>query len=69
VLDELQRGFERETRTPQLSGKKTRNDAQLELFTPPGEALLAELRKVDPDETTPLDALNTLTEWKRRFDG
>ncbi len=67
VLDELQRGFERETRTPQLSGMKTRDDAQLELFTPPGEELLAELRKFDPDETTPLDALNALTEWKRRF--
>ncbi len=68
VLDELQRGFERETRTPQLSGKKTRNDPQMELFTPPGAELLDELRKLDPNETTPLDALNALTEWKRRFD-
>jgi len=68
VLDELQRGFERETRTPQLSGRKTRNDPQLELFTPLGAELLDELRKIDPDTTTPLDALRALTEWKRRFD-
>ncbi|MCH7926112.1 MAG: DNA mismatch repair protein MutS, partial [Planctomycetes bacterium] len=67
VLDELQRGFERESRTPQLTKNKTKDDAQLALFREPGEELLEELRNVDPNATTPLDALQRLTEWKKRF--
>ena len=34
-----------------------------------GEELLEELRDVDPETTTPLDALQRLTEWKKRFGG
>ena len=68
-LDELQRGFERESRTPQLTKNKTKDDAQLALFREPGEELLQELRDVDPNATTPLDALQQLTEWKKRFGG
>jgi len=67
VLDELQRGFERESRTPQLSRNKTKDDVQLPLFRDPGEDLLEALRDVDPETTTPLDALKTLAEWKERF--
>lgn len=32
VMEELQRGFERESRTPQLSGGKNKDDGQLSLF-------------------------------------
>ena len=67
ILDELQRGFERESRTPQLTKKKTRDDSQLALFRDPGDELLEELRGMDPDETTPLDALKRIQEWKNRF--
>jgi len=67
ILDELQRGFERESRTPQLARKKTRDDAQLTLFPDPGEGLLDELRSVDPDQMTPLEALQRLKEWKDRY--
>ncbi len=67
VLDELQKGFERESRTPQLSRKKTKNDAQLTLFRDPGEDLLNELRALDPDRLTPIEALQKLAEWRRRY--
>lgn len=67
VLDELQRGFERESRTPQLTRKKTRDDAQLTLFREPGDELLDELRSMDPDRITPMEALQRFVEWKKRF--
>ncbi|MGI0148278.1 MAG: DNA mismatch repair protein MutS, partial [Thermoplasmata archaeon] len=67
VMDELQRGFERESRTPQLSRGKTKEDGQMLLFREPGGELLDALRDLDPDHTTPLDALRRLQEWKERF--
>ncbi len=67
VLEELQRSFERESRTPQLSRNKTKNDAQLALFRDPGLEMLDELRSLEPDHMTPLDALKRLTDWKERF--
>ena len=54
-------------RTEQLTRKKTKDDAQLTLFREPGDELLDELRTVDPDQTTPLDALQQLKAWKDRF--
>jgi DNA mismatch repair protein MutS len=67
VLDELQRAFAKESHSPQLSRKKTRDDAQLPLFRDPGEELLEALRSVDPDRITPIEALQQLREWKARF--
>ncbi len=67
VLEELQRGFERESRTPQLTRKRTRSDDQLTLFREPGEELAEELSGVDPDQMTPLEALQRLKAWKDRF--
>ena len=66
MLDELQRGFERESRTSQLARKKTKHDAQLTLFRNPGEELRDELRGLDPDRMTPLEALQRIKEWKDR---
>lgn len=68
ILDELQRGFERESRTPQLTKEKTRDDSQMALFRDPGEALLEELRGMDPNQTTPIEALKLIQEWKNRFE-
>jgi DNA mismatch repair protein MutS len=68
VLDELQRGFERESRTPQLAKKKTKDDGQLQLFREPGDELIDELNGVNPSEMTPLEALQRLQEWKDRFE-
>jgi DNA mismatch repair protein MutS len=69
ILEELQRGFSRESRTPQLARKKTRDDAQLMLFKDPGEEILEALRDVEPDDLAPLEALQRLKEWKERFGG
>ena len=67
VLEELQRGFAKESRTPQLSRRKTRSDKQLTLFRDPGEELLDALRAADPDRLTPMEALARLKELKDRF--
>ena len=67
VLEELQRGFERESRTPQLSRKKSKNGDQMLLFREPGEELLDELGAMDPHQITPLEALQRIKEWKDRF--
>ncbi len=67
VLDELQRGFERESRTPQLSKKKDKDDGQLPLFRDLGGEMLDALGTLTPDEMTPLEALQRLQEWKERF--
>jgi DNA mismatch repair protein MutS len=69
VLDELQRGFERETRGPRLSQQKNRNDGQLSLFRDPGEELLEHLSAVDPESITPQEALERLRGWRKRFGG
>ncbi|MCO6439175.1 MAG: DNA mismatch repair protein MutS [Phycisphaerae bacterium] len=67
VLDELQRGFERESRTPQLSRGRSREDDQMMLFRDPAEELARELDAVDPDRITPLEALRRIQEWKERL--
>ena len=91
VLDELQRSFEHEAHTPQLSRKKTVDHDQLALFAEPNEelrdnssdqrndsvstnpkdqlnaALREEISALNPDEMTPLDALQRLAEWKKRY--
>ncbi len=67
VLDELQRGFERESRGAQLSRKKTKDDAQLSLFRQPGDELLDALRDLDIDKLTPLEALRKLAALKERL--
>ncbi len=67
VLDELQRTFERESRSSSLSRSKTRDDPQLPLFHDPGEELLSLLRSTGVESTTPIEALRTLHEWKSRF--
>ena len=67
VLDELQRGFKRESRSEQLARKKTKDDAQLTLFREVGDELLDDLRAIDPDRITPIEALQRLKNWKDRL--
>ena len=42
---------------------------QKDLFAPPRDAVLDLLAATDPDTTTPLRALELLTEWRRMLDG
>jgi len=65
VFEELQRGFERESRSPQLARQRTRDDAQLPLFTDTGDGVLEELRSLDVDQITPLEALQRISRWKK----
>jgi DNA mismatch repair protein MutS len=62
VLAELEAGFRRETQTPQLASRRTRKpaDGQLELFVDPAEHVADELRALDVDHLTPIDALRKL---------
>lgn len=64
VLDELQQTFARESHSPKLTKQKTRRSDQLPLFRDPSEDILADLRKVDPDQMTPLQAMQKLQKWK-----
>ncbi|MHC5110836.1 MAG: DNA mismatch repair protein MutS [Planctomycetota bacterium] len=68
VLKELEDNFAREARSPGLTKGKTRNDSQLSLFAPPVDDLSSELRNVDPQNITPMEALKLLADWKERFD-
>jgi len=43
-------------------------EQQLALFTPPPHPLLEELRSLDPDDLSPIDALLRLRDLKRRFE-
>ncbi|MEW6744532.1 MAG: DNA mismatch repair protein MutS [Planctomycetota bacterium] len=42
---------------------------QLLLFDPPAETIAGELRRLDPNTLTPLQALQKLQEWKQLLDG
>jgi DNA mismatch repair protein MutS len=67
ILAELERGFSRESRTPQLTREKTKGSTQLPLFEDPAEKLLEALRETNPEQMTPLDALQRLQEWKEKY--
>jgi DNA mismatch repair protein MutS len=63
VLAEL----ESERTADHLAGAAPEATPQLALFAAAAHPLDAELRAVDPDRLTPLDALRLVAEWKRRF--
>lgn len=67
ILDELQKGFSRESRTTGLSRRRTRRPQQLELFEDPLDVLARQLRAVDVNELTPLDALQKIREWQAKL--
>jgi len=74
VLAELdsERTVEALERAPARTRRDPPPPAPLPLFeaaTPPGHPLVAELRALSPDAITPLEALQKLAEWKRRYGG
>jgi DNA mismatch repair protein MutS len=52
-----------------LTGGARSMDPQLTLFEPVGGEFLAELRAVNPETLTPLEALTLITRWKARTRG
>jgi len=69
ILGELHQGFARESRTTQLADLCTRDDRQLLLFADPAEEVIRELRALDPDQLTPLAALNILQQLRNKLTG
>jgi DNA mismatch repair protein MutS len=67
VLIELERSFDRQARRPVLAAAQRRRQRQLRLFEEPEEAVVRELRELDPTELTPQRALEILAHWRRQL--
>ena len=69
ILDQLQSGFERKGHSKPLTRERTRPDNQLPLFAPPSvpDPIIDEIRAIDLDHTTPLDALRHLQSLQDRL--
>ncbi|MDP2839591.1 MAG: DNA mismatch repair protein MutS, partial [Syntrophales bacterium] len=71
ILRNLEKGELDETGMPKIArGRKTdrKNANQLSLFAGERDAVLEEIRGLDPMNLTPLDALQRLTDWKTRLE-
>ena len=69
ILRNLEKGELDEAGMPKIArGKRTdrQNINQLNLFTGKNDAILEEIRGLDPLNLTPLDALQRISEWKQR---
>ncbi len=67
ILSELQRGFARESHSPQMARTRTKKDAQLTLFRDPAEEIAEELSRLDANALTPLQALEQIARWRKRL--
>lgn len=71
VLNNLERGEFTEGGIPKLAisrkKKVTWDSLQMPLFQSPPDPIREMLKKIDPNQTTPLEALNLLNELKRRL--
>ncbi len=48
-------------------GRKEEEEKQLSLFGNDGERLLRDLKRLDLEKTAPIDALNKLEKWKKKY--
>jgi len=62
---ELLSQFEEETRRPDL--EKIHSSAQIPLFDPE-HPVISKLREIDPNNLSPIEALNILFDWKSQID-
>lgn len=73
VLKNLERGELDEMGVPRIArGRKSKKGTgmtQLSLFVEEDNHILRELKSIDPYNITPMDALNKITEWKKRIRG
>lgn len=65
---EVLANLEQKETTPQAVGPSMRN-VQLTLFEAQDPEMVRELRKLEVDRLTPIEALMKLDEWKRKFGG
>jgi DNA mismatch repair protein MutS len=71
ILRNLEKGELDEAGMPKIArGRKAdrKNENQLSLFTRERDAVLEEIRGIDPVNLTPLDALQRLNGWKQRLE-
>jgi len=71
ILRNLEKGELDEAGMPKIArGRKTdrKNSNQLSLFSGERDAVLEEIRGLDPMNLTPLDALHHLSDWKQRLE-
>jgi len=71
ILRNLEKGELDEAGMPKIArGRKTdrKNANQLSLFAGERDAVLEEIRGIDPMNLTPLDALHHLSDWKQRLE-
>jgi len=70
ILHNLEKGELDEAGMPKIArGRKIdrKNANQLSLFSKEGDAIVEEIRTIDPYNLTPLDALQRINEWKQRL--
>jgi DNA mismatch repair protein MutS len=70
ILRNMEKGEFDEAGVPKIArGRKgvRRDDGQMSLFADPGETVLGEIRRLDPERLTPLEALERLCDWKERL--
>jgi DNA mismatch repair protein MutS len=68
LLAELETNMESPGRSPKRASRRNKRDNQLMLFTDPADEVIAELRKIDLNNTTPLEALKVLERLRKKLD-
>jgi DNA mismatch repair protein MutS len=67
ILEDLHKGFSRESQTTQLARRRNRADAQMLLFADPLEQIAIDIGKIAPDDMTGEQALELLRAFKGRL--
>jgi DNA mismatch repair ATPase MutS len=67
LLAEFEGNFSSTRHSEARASSRTRAQEQLLLFHDPSDNVLKEIRELDLESTTPLDALRAIAEWKKRL--
>jgi len=67
ILAELESNFSATSRAPKRAAKRTRPNDQMMLFSDPTEEVIKEIRQTDPNNLTPLQALEAILRWRNKL--
>ena len=67
LLAELEANFSSLRRAPVRAAKQTKKDHQLLLFTEPSDEVIEEIRRLEPNEMTPAQALQAIERWRKQL--
>ncbi len=67
LLAELESNFSAGRGKSQWAAKRTKREDQMLLFPEPGDDVLSEIRALDPNTVTPVEALNAIQRWRNRL--